>query len=393
MLRIGIDARPLLLPQSGIPRVLRSLVGELVRIDQENSYYLYSPRDFDLPLENPRWHKRIGGRFSRLSGTIWFQTEVRRAVLDDQFDVFWGTSHFLPLSLPSKVSKVLTVHDLVWRLHPRTMTLKSYCVHRLLSERSVRQADRVIADSQSTARDLQRVLEVPESKIEVIHPGVGPAYKPHDPRAAAEYVASKYGVTKDYAMTVGTVEPRKNLITLVEAMRILRDRGESSLQLLVVGERGWKNAELYKSVQRFGLAGNDIRFLGFVPEEDLPMLYAGACLFVFPSLYEGFGLPLVEAMACGTPIIASNASSIPEVVQDAAILVSPHQAGDFAEAMLRVMGDADLRRTTVQRGLRRACDFRWDRAASRVLACMERVATQRLSGTTEGQKPMIRDPH
>jgi len=379
-MNIGIDARPLSLQEEGIPRVVKSLVSELVRIDQENSYYLYSQRDFDLPLDNPRWHKRIGSRCSFLPGSIWFQTEARRAILEDNLDIFWGTQHTLPLSLPSKVAKVLTIHDLVWRLYPRTMTLKNYCNYRLFAERSIQQANRVISDSESTARDLQRILNVPESKIEVIHLGVGPAYKPHDPRAAAEYLASKYGVSKDYVLTVGKMTPRKNLSVLVEAMKILRDRGEHSLQLLVAGAKGWKTAKVFKSVERFGLTESDIRFLGFVPEEDLPVLYSGACIFLFPSLYEGFGLPLVEAMACGVPIVASNTSSIPEVVQDAALLVLPNRPQDFAEAILRVRGDMDVRRTMIGRGLRRAGCFRWDKAASRVLECMERVVTKRQRG-------------
>src|SRR5208337_3102663 len=195
--------------------------------------------------------------------------------------------------------------------------------------------------SESTARDLQRVLNVPESKIETIHHGVSSAYKPQDHERAAQYVAAKYGVSSHYALAVGTVQPRKNLVTLVQAMKILRDRTGSSFQLLLAGARGWKNTALDETIRRLGLSGGDIRFLGVVPEEDLPVLYSGSWLFVFPSLYEGFGLPLVEAMACGAPVIASNTSSIPEVVGDAALLVAPTQPEAFAEAMLRVRNDND----------------------------------------------------
>ena len=384
-MRIGVDVRPLSRPRAGISRVVFNTILELQRIDQQNTYFLYCDREFELPFHSERWRKRIHSRFRFLPGTLWLQTEGKSMILRDKLDVFWGTAHVLPLGLPSEIARVVTIHDLVWRFYPATMGAFSRCMHRVFVERSIQQANKVISVSESTARDLQRILNVPEAKIEVIHHGVGPAYKPHDPSAAAEYVASKYGVSKDYVLTVGTVEPRKNLVTLVEAMKILRDRGEHSLQLLVVGGTGWKNAKIYKSVQHSGLTESDIRFLGFVPEEDLPVLYLGACIFLFPSLYEGFGLPLVEAMACGVPVVASNTSSIPEVVQDAALLVSPNRPEDFAEAMLRVRGDADLRRTMIQGGLRRACYFRWDEAARRILKCLERVvARQRVA---EGVTP------
>jgi glycosyltransferase involved in cell wall biosynthesis len=247
----------------------------------------------------------------------------------------------------------------------------------LFFERSARQADRVIADSRSTARDLERIFAVPASKIEAIHLGVGPAYKLHDPRAAAELVANKYGVSKDYALTVGTVAPHKNLITVIKAMKILRDRGELSFQLLALGAKSRKDTTLFKALQSSGLTGEDIRFLGYVPEEDLPVLYSGSCLFVFPSLYEGFGLPLVEAMACGVPLVASNTSSIPEVVGDAALLVPPTQPEAFAEAILRVRSDTDLRKALIDRGLSRAACFRWDKAAGQLLECMRNLAAEK----------------
>ena len=378
-MRIGINAVPLSRVRAGAARVIRSVIEELREIDSENCYYLYSDRDFELPWEDDRWRKRISSPLPLLPGTLWLQTVGRRLILRDQLDVFWGTFNMLPLGLPSGVAKVVTIHDLIWPLYAETLDPFSRCVLWLFVERSARQADRVIADSQSTARDLQRVFEVPESKIEVIHHGVGPAYRPQDPRATAEHVANKYGVSKEYVLTVGTVVPHKNLITLVEAMRILGKRGELPFQLLVVGAKGWKNARLFEAARCSGLTGEDIRFLGFVPEEDLPVLYSAASSFVLPSLYEGFGLPLVEAMACGAPIIVSNTSSIPEVVGDAALLVPPTQPEAFAEAILRVRSDKDLRRTMIEKGLCRAACFRWDKAARQILECMRNVVTEKHS--------------
>ena len=379
-MRIGIDARALSVQAAGVPRVVGSLVRELERLDQEDSFYLYSHREFELPFENPRWHKRIGTRTSGLPSIIWFLTEARRAILKDNLHVFWSALYLPSLSLPSNVAKILTVHDLESHLHPQTMTWKTRLGHRLLVWPSVRQADRIVSDSASTARDLQSILKVPEAKTEVIHLGVDAAFRPQDPERAAQYIAGKYGVSRHYALAVGTVQPRKNLLTLVEAMKILRNRGEGSLQLVVAGVRGWKNTQLDETMRRLGLAGEDIRFLGFVPEEDLPVLYSGSCSFVFPSLYEGFGLPLVEAMACGVPVVASNTSSIPEVVGDAALLVPPTEPEAFAEAILRVRGDKELRTAMIEKGLRRAACFRWDKAAGQLLECMRRTVAEKRSG-------------
>jgi glycosyltransferase involved in cell wall biosynthesis len=378
-MRIGIDARPLAVQAAGVPRVVRGLVRELEKIDQENSYYLYSHREFSLPFANPRWQKRIGLRVSRFPGIVWFLTEGRRAILGDNLDVFWSAMYIPHLALPSRVATILTVHDLEWRLHPQTMSLKTYYAHRLLVWPSVQKADRLVSDSESTARDLQRVLHLPESRIEVIHLGVDSGYRPQDRVKAAENVAGKYGVSKDYILAVGTVQPRKNLATLVEAWKILRDRAAPGFQLVVAGARGWKNTQLDETIRRIGLTGDEVRFLGVVPEDDLPVLYSGSSVFVFPSLYEGFGLPLLEAMACGVPVVASNTSSVPEVVGDAALLVSPTEPEAFAEAILRVRSDDKLRRAMVEKGLGRAAGFSWSRAAAQLLDCMARVTAAKHS--------------
>ena len=378
-MKIGISALPLSRVRAGTARVIQCVIEELHKIDSENCYYLYSDRDFELPWEGGRWHKRIVPGPPFLPGTLWLQTVGRRVIIRDRLDLFWGTVDMLPLRLPSELAKVLTVHDLTWPLYSHIAGLFHRCMFWLFFERSTQQADRIIVESRSTARDLERVLKVPESKIEVIYLGVGTAHQPQDPRAAAEFIAAKYGVSKDYILTLGTIVPHKNLITLVRALKILRGAGEISLQLLVAGARGGRFSGFLNAVQSLGLTEKDIRFLGFVPDEDLPMLYSGSSLFVFPSLYEGFGLPLVEAMACGVPVVASNTSSIPEVVGDAGLLVPPTEPEAFAEAILRVRSDEGLRRAMIEKGLKQATGFRWDTSARHHLACMQSVVTRKNS--------------
>ena len=376
-MRIGINALPLSRVQAGAARMIRSVIEQWREIDSENYYFLYSDRNFDLPWEGERWRKRISSRVPLLPGTLWLQTVGRRMILRDQLDVFWGTNNMLPLGLPSTLGKVLTIHDLLWPLYSKIADPFHRCMYWLFFKRSTQQADKIIADSCSTAKDLVRVLKAPESKIEVIYLGVRAAHWPQDSQAAFEAVASKYGVLKDYVLTVGTVAPHKNLLTLVEAMKILRKRGELSFQLLAVGAKSRKDTRLFKALQSSGLTGEDIRFLGYVPDEDLPVLYSGSCLFVFPSLYEGFGLPLVEAMACAVPIVASNTSSIPEVVGDAALLVPPTEPEAFAEAILRVRSDTELRKAMIEKGLSRAACFRWDKAAGQLLKCIRNLAAEK----------------
>ena len=234
-----------------------------------------------------------------------------------------------------------------------------------------------MADSESTARDLGRLLSVPKSKIRVVHFGAADAaYHPLDRAAAAASIAGKFRVSENYICVVGTIEPRKNLVTLIEAVAILHRRGTLRHQLLIAGASGWKNSETYASVRRHGLTHEQVNFLRAIFQMVfLPLLYSGAAAFVFPSLYEGFGLPLVEAMACGVPIVASNASSIPEVVEDAALLVSPRSPEGFADGINSVVSDATLRHDLVQKGLKRAQHLRWEDTAREMLALLTAAAT------------------
>lgn len=373
-MRIGVDARPLSREMTGIPRVVECVLVELAKLDQRNDYFLYSNRAFSLPFDNPRWHKRVHAYIPFLPGTFWLQTEARRMVSHDRLDLFWATDHILPLSLPRQVRTVLTAHDLVWRLFPETKTWYYMMVHRMFAERSARRADGVVAVSEATKRDFENLLKVPAERITVAHLGVGSLFRPHEASAAIKYVVEKFAISPRYLCTVGTIQPRKNLVTLIEAIGILKKRGQLEHQLVVAGARGWKNSEVDRSMQRSGLGEQDVRLLGFVPDDDLRLLYSGAAAFVFPSWYEGFGLPVLEAMACGVPVVASNAASIPEVAQGAAILVRPDRPEEFADAIRRVSGDNDLRAALIRLGFERARQFQWTTTAAKILQCLEETA-------------------
>ena len=375
-MRIGIDMRALSGPPAGIARFVNNAVRELERIDQENLYFLYAQRSFELPFHNLRWHQRIHSVASFVPSTLWFQTEALRMVKQDDLDIFWGPVHVVPVGLPARIRKVLTVHDLTWRRYPETMTWRNRLVHRLFVERSVRDADKITAVSASTKRDLELLLGVSPTKVEVAHPGVSSHFHPHDPAEAARYIAGRFGVSEKYICTVSTIEPRKNLAALVEAIGVLKKQGKLTHQLVVAGAKGWGKSRIAESTLKWRLSESDVKFLGFIPDQDLPWLYSGAALFIFPSVYEGFGLPLLEAMACGTAVASSNRSSLPEVVGDCGFCFDPASVDEIATAIDRALSQPDLRQELARRGYQRARRFTCEACARNILRIFEMEAKQ-----------------
>ncbi|MDQ6672187.1 MAG: glycosyltransferase family 4 protein [Chloroflexota bacterium] len=257
---------------------------------------------------------------------------------------------------------VVTLHDLAFMLYPTTHTPTSLAYYAATGE-SVRRAERVIAVSQRTSSDAVRLLGVDPSRIRVVHEAAAPGFWPR-PRDTLAPLASRLGFDADpsrpYILFVGTLEPRKNVPLLLEAFGRLRVRLDA--QLLVVGGRGWLDEPIFAAHVRSGV-GDAARFLGSLDEEDLAVLYSHAGVFALPSLYEGFGLPVLEAMACGAPVVCSNAGPLPEVAGDAAVLLKPEDADDWAATLLDVLTNTPLRGELRRRGFARVHDFSWERTA------------------------------
>ena len=267
---------------------------------------------------------------------------------------------------------MVTIHDLGYLHFPRAHRLLDRLYLDLSTRFNARAAAHIIADSQATKRDLVERYGVEPSKISVIYPGYDEeAFQPVREREAIEAVKARYGIAGDYILFVGTIQPRKNLVRLMEAFSLLK-RQAADLQLVIAGKKGWLYEAIFRRVEELGLEGQVV-FTGYVAEEGLPALFSGARLFVFPSLYEGFGLPVLEAMACGTPVVCSNASSLPEVAGDAALLFDPLDVEGMAAAMGRVLGDERLRAELIERGLQRARGFSWEKCARETLAVLESV--------------------
>ena len=290
-------------------------------------------------------------------------------------DLFHATEHLLPRLKGART--VLTVHDLIFLLFPEYhLPLNRWFLNRFMPL-FVRRADAIIAVSQCTRDDLIRYYAAPSEKITVVYEGVDARFQTvTDPDALAQ-VRVRYGLPERFILYVGTIEPRKNLNTLLEAFARLKVRSTTcDLGLVIVGRKGWLYEGFFRRLHELGLKG-EVIFPGFVPDEDLPAIYSAAALFVFPSLYEGFGLPPLEAMACGTPVIASNASSLPEVVGEAGILIDLHDVGGLIEAMERVLMDEPLLSEMRARGLERARGFTWEKAARETLAIYREVVARR----------------
>lgn len=276
--------------------------------------------------------------------------------LEQVFDVKADISHFFNFVIPPKASgmTINTVHDLVYLNYPETMEKRNYRRLKLHLERSCREADVIITVSQTVKREMIEQMGLPGAKIRVVYNGVDQSrFFPGAGRLAS--------MPEHYFLYLGTLEPRKNLTGLLEAYRIGKQKF-GDCKLVLGGARGWEYDEIFRKVKEYRLE-EDVIFPGYLPAEQLSGLYAGAQAFVFPSLYEGFGIPPLEAMACGTPVITSKCSSLPEVAGDAAVLADPCNPEELAAAMEQILTDSALRKSCISRGLERVKRFTWEKAA------------------------------
>ena len=271
--------------------------------------------------------------------------------------------------------RVVTIHDVIPYVYPETSTRLDWLIYHTWLPMAVRRMHAIITVSQASKQDIMRYLSVPREKIMVIPEAAGAHYRPLS-QEIIQPALLRYGVTFPYILYVGSLESRKNLPRLLQAYAQLREWSQQ-WRLVIVGARRWKYTPIFDTVQELGLQSH-VHFTGYVEEEDLPALYNGADLFVFPSLYEGFGLPVLEAMACGTPVITSNTSSLPEVAGDAALLVDPYDVDAIAGAMRQVLESPTLAAEMREKGLAQASRFSWERTARETVAVYKQVLGQSL---------------
>jgi glycosyltransferase involved in cell wall biosynthesis len=362
---IGIDAsRAARAERTGTEAYSLHLIRALLLTAPQHRFRLYTDRALPRELDAPNVEPRVMP-FPRL----WTHVRLSTEMLVHPPDVLFVPAHVVPLIHPHTV---VTIHDLGYLFFPQAHPPLERLYLDLSTRWNVRVAAHAIADSQATKDDLVRHYGTSPDKITIAYPGRDENLRRVDDPTAIEAVKRQYNISGEYLLYIGTLQPRKNLVRLIRAFSALHAR-HATLHLVLAGGKGWRYDDIFAEVKRLGLE-SQVLFPGRVAEEDKATLLSGAKALVFPSLYEGFGLPVVEAMQCGAPVICSNTSSLPEVAGDAALLVDPDDVDALTRAMARLLDAADLRRTLIERGYAQAQKFSWAACAVRVLAVLESAA-------------------
>jgi glycosyltransferase involved in cell wall biosynthesis len=367
--RIGIDARKL--HDFGIGTYIRNLLRQLARLDHDNEFVVLGRPEDRATLsslgENFRAVAETSGNYS-----VAEQLKIPMALKREGVTLFHAPHYVLPPLVPCR--SVVTIHDCIHLMFPQYLPNRIALGYaRASMALAARRATRILTVSESSKRDIVRFFGTASDKIDVI-------YNAYDERFAVEpreeevvRVRERYQLHDEFVLYAGNVKPHKNLERLIEAFFLVRGRGLDHLKLVMIGDEISKYAALRRAVHRHQLH-KYVRFLGYLPEETLAVLYRLAGVFVFPSLYEGFGLPPLEAMASGTPVVTSNVSSLPEVAGDAAVLVDPYDPQSIADGIYAVLTDEHLRRELRHKGLSRARQFSWEASVRRVREIYYEVA-------------------
>ncbi|MBI5300776.1 MAG: glycosyltransferase family 4 protein [Chloroflexi bacterium] len=372
-MRIGIDVTALPTQLFGAGNYIVNLTQTLIRMDPANDYLIFSkPRQIELFAG--RGHAQVvrvnlPTRYHRIA---WEQTFFPLLIRRYRLDVVHSPHYTMPVVAPC--AKVVTFHDMTFFLHPEAHLFYKLIFFRGMIPVSSRYADALIAISQNTRADMLRLLPVNPTKLFTIPYGIAPIFRPM-PKADQEAALRKYDLPVQFILYVGNLEPRKNLPMLLRAFAALVRRGLPH-SLVLAGSRGWMDEEVFATLRELNL-GHRVFLPGYIPQAELPALYSAASLFVYASRYEGFGLPVLEAMACGAPVITSNVASMPEIAGDAGVLVQPDDQAGLTDAMARVLSDQELRARLAREGLARSKIFSWERAAEETLAVYARVAHAR----------------
>ena len=371
-MRIAIDARKL--HDFGIGTYIRNVLRGLARIDHDTEYVLLC-QEHDCALA-----PSLGDNFRAVSDTsrpysLREQFSIPWTLRRERVDLFHAPHYVLPPL--SRGKSVVTIHDCIHLMFPEYLPNRMALTYARASLwAGARVSNRILTVSEASKRDILRFFDVPPEKISVIYNGIDERFRVQPAEEEMARVTQRYQLTGDFVLYAGNVKPHKNVERLIDAFQLVRQDGLDHLKLIVIGDEISKYAELRRAVHRYNLH-KYVRFLGYMPDATLAVLYRLAAVFVFPSLYEGFGLPPLEAMASGTPVVTSNVSSLPEVAGDAAVLVDPRDPRAIADGIRRVLTERGLRETLRAKGLNRAAEFSWERSVQRIRQIYGDVACER----------------
>ncbi|OIO51858.1 MAG: hypothetical protein AUJ11_01345 [Parcubacteria group bacterium CG1_02_44_65] len=379
-MKIGIDIRVLARGvRTGVEEYVINLLSHLFLIESEIQYKLFynayrkNELSFEWPLRRNVELKnfKIPNRLFFVSARYFNQPKIDRLL--GGVDAYFNP-HFFGAPVSSRCRKIMTVHDLSFEYFPEFFSWRKRLWQKFLmrTKKEARSADKIIAVSQSTKSDLVNLYGINEEKISVIYSGVGEQFQPisfeqNQPPAAGD-IKRKYNLPSDFILYFGAIEPRKNIVGLINAFEVLREKHR--IKLVVAGDKGWLYRDIFKTAKESKYR-NDIVFTGFIEEKDKPCLYALAKLFVYPSFFEGFGFPPLEAMAGGVPTIVSNSSSLPEVVGESALMIDPNNIDELSWAMEMALTDSELRKYLIKKGIEQAKKFSWDECAKKTLAVLK----------------------
>ena len=391
-MNIGFDgSRAFIGNKTGTENYSYQILKHLVQIDQNNRYYIYT-RPVGAVHEPPLFQAPRGAPLQFITvpfPRLWTQAGLAQQTFRDKLDVLFIPAHTIPLVRRPGLKTVVTVHDLGAQYLPKTHQVKQRLYLNFMTHRQLKSATHIIAVSQATKDDLVKKVGIPKEKISVVYEGYDKEkFKVQNSKFKVNQTIKQYNLTyHDYFLFVGTIQPRKNLERLIRAYRLqLTDYSQSKKavsgsqsavsnlpKLVLAGGKGWLSDEIYGLPKKLGIEEH-VKFLGYVPDEDLPALYSGAKAFLFPSLFEGFGLPILEAMACGCPVLTANTSSLPEVAGKAALLVNPYSVDDITQGIAKLTMNHELRTKLTNLGLEQVKKFSWEKAAQETLAVLEKVS-------------------
>ncbi len=366
-MRIAFLADPLDRQYGGIHVYTKELLKALSKLDKKNEYIVVrseSKNEFEGMEEIAVPYSSFPGyRFWRL----FFQ--LPKILKKKGVDIVVEPAHFGPFNLPKRIKRITVIHDMTVFLYPELHVFSSAYLQRKLLPRILKKSNHIVTNSESTSRDVIKFFPFVKNKITSILLGKDESFKPQK----SSEILKTYNIRQPYILFVGTLEPRKNVSTLIKAFDKFKKDTEKAHQLVLIGKKGWKSKEIFRVINNSPY-NNEIVSVGYAPKNELPVFYSEAEIFVYPSIYEGFGLPVLESMACGTPVITSEVSGMPEVGGSAVQYVNPNNVSDLAQLITKLCSESEIRKKYGQMGISQAAKFSWEKTAKEYITLFETMS-------------------
>jgi glycosyltransferase involved in cell wall biosynthesis len=370
-MKIGIDIRDCTREKTGKGWYAYNIIVELLKLDKKNQYVLFS-NSKNNPFSKFTDDKK--NHFAYIEGRGWkWHLKAIKQIKNSGIDVFFApSSYIIPAFAPKNIKMVITIHDLVAFILPKAHNAKAILIERATLKKALKKADAVFAVSENTKKDILERFRFPAGKIFITECAPAEFYKSTANEEEIAETLKKYKIPRKFILAVGTLEPRKNFDTLIKAFVNIK-RKFPDYKLVIAGKKGWKFKNIEETVKKFKLE-NDVIFPGYLKDSELKYLYSAAKVFAFPSLYEGFGIPPLEAMSCGCPVVSSNIASLPGVIEEAGLLIDPRNAYKMADAIMSFLEDEDFRQKFIERGKAQAAKFSWKESAKQALEVFESLS-------------------